>query len=238
MPQVTIKRTPIGMGEYARAVLRAWRDVFGDTPMKASAAVLWSQYMIETGGKACWNFNIGNVKVSAGQVAAGVDWIDLPGTWEVVNGKRVVLAEGDIGRRFRAFTSLDEAMGEHLGFLRNKRYRHAWPGVELGDYDTFARRLKAAGYYTAPAEDYAKGMAGHYRNFMASQAWEQLLASEAPTQPQLPVAEPTGEMTVQEIADLAQATMASRRAMLSDAMVRRSSEELALDLEKLGEGED
>lgn len=219
MPQVTIKRTPVPMNEYALAVLRGWRSAFdGSTPMKASVGVLWAQYMIETGGAACWNYNIGNVKVSAGQVEAGVDWIDMPGTWEVVDGKRVVLPEGHVGRRFRAFESLDEAMTEHLAFLRNRRYRHAWPGVELGDFDMFARRLKAAGYYTAPADDYAKGMAGHYRRWMASQLWEQILASEAPTERELPVAEPHEDMTVQEIASLAQGTMAARREMTTEAV--------------------
>lgn len=191
MSQVPLKRTPIAMSDYARALLRAWRAELEALPAKASAGVLWAQYMIETGGSACWVFNIGNVKVTPGQVAAGVDWFDLPGTWEIINGRRIVLPEGDPGRRFRAYASLDDAMVEHLRFLRNKRYKPAWPAVIAGDVMGFARMLKAAGYFTASANDYGNGMMWHFRKWMKSTAYDEaiaelLRAAEAPTEPQLP----------------------------------------------------
>lgn len=172
MPQVPIKRTPVAMNDYARALLRAWRAELGGLPSKQAAGVLWAQYMIETGGAACWCWNLGNVKVTPAQVAAGVDWFDLPGTWEIVRGKRVVLPEGDPGRRFRAYASLSDAMAEHLKFLRNRRYKVAWPAVEAGDVMDFARRLKAAGYFTASAEDYGKGMMWHFRKWLSSTVYE------------------------------------------------------------------
>lgn len=198
MPQVPLKRTPVAMMDYARAVLRAWRELLDATPMKASVGVLWSQYMIETGGTACWGWNLGNVKITQAQIDAGLDWHDLPGTWEIINGQRIVLPEGSHGRRFRAFASLDEAMVEHLGFLRNRRYAAAWPAVERGDFDAFARLLKSAGYYTASADDYARGMAPHFKRWMGSQAWEQVLASEAPTERELPAAPETQPSPVVE----------------------------------------
>lgn len=186
MPQVPIKRTPIDAKTYAKAVLAACTELGWEPLTKQAVGVLWAQFMIETGGKACWNWNIGNVKATQGMVDADWDWIDLPGTWEVIHGKRVVLPDGDPGRRFRAFSSLAEAMVAHLGFLRNRRYKTAWPSVEAGDCDGFARRLKAAGYYTAPADAYARGMLAHWRRYMASDVFEAVKASEAPTLPALP----------------------------------------------------
>jgi hypothetical protein len=172
MSQVPIQRTPIAMVDFARGLMKAWRAELGELPTKQSAGVLWAQYMIETGGAATWCHNLGNVKVTQTQVDAGVDWFDLPGTWEIVNGKRVVLPEGDPGRRFRAYASLDDAMVEHLRFLRNRRYKPAWPAVEAGDVMGFARMLKAAGYFTASAEDYGGGMMWHYRRWMGSAVYE------------------------------------------------------------------
>jgi hypothetical protein len=170
--QVPIQRTPVAMSDYARALLKAWRSETGDLPTKQAAGVLWAQYMIETGGAACWCFNLGNLKVTQAQVDAGVPWFDLPGTWEIVNGKRVVLPEGDPGRRFRAYASLDEAMVEHMRLLRNRRYKAAWPAVETGDVMAFARLLKAGGYFTASAEDYGGGMMWHYRKWLSSTVYE------------------------------------------------------------------
>jgi hypothetical protein len=192
MSQVPLKRTPVAMSDYARGLIRAWHKLLGVVPTKQAAGVLWAQYMLETGGPACWNWNLGNVKVTQAQVDAGVHWHDLPGTWEIVNGKKVVLPDGDKGRRFRAFGNIDEAMEHHLAFLRNKRYRTSWPAVEAGDCMQFARLLKAAGYFTASAEDYGNGMLRHFRAWMASVVYENavgdLLAElDAPTVPVLVV---------------------------------------------------
>ncbi len=167
MTQVAVQRTVCSPREYARAFIVAWRSLYGGAdPTQAQCGVLYAQWMIETGAAACWNWNIGNVKVTQGQVDAGITWIDLPGTWEMVNGARVVLKEGDPGRRFRAFTGLDVAMTEHLAFLRNRRYAPSWPFVEAGDPDGFARALKKQGYYTASADAYALGMVAHHRAWM------------------------------------------------------------------------
>ena len=196
MSQVPIQRTPISMADYCRALMKAWRADEGDIPSKASAGVLWAQYMIETGGTACWCWNIGNVKVTPSQVAAGVDWFDLPGTFEYRGGKRVVLPDGDPGRRFRAFASLTEAMPWHLNLLRG-RFAPCWPAVRAGDVSAFARLLKAGrdgkedtadDYYTAKAEDYAAGMSWHYRKWMASNVYENVrdeleVLHDRPTEP-------------------------------------------------------
>lgn len=190
MSQVPIKRTPIAMGDFGRGIMRAWRAELGELPTKQSVGVLFAQYMIETGGSACWCWNIGNVKVTQAQVDAGVPWFDLPGTWEIIDGKRVVLPEGHPGRRFRAYASADEAMVEHLKFLRNRRYKAAWPAVEAGDVMAFARLLKSAGYFTASADDYGNGMMWHFRKWMESATYENArdeieTLQAAETQPEL-----------------------------------------------------
>jgi hypothetical protein len=175
--QTTIKRTVASPRQYAKAFIKAWLALGYDVaPTQTQVGVIYAQWMVETGGAACWCWNIGNVKVTQGQVDAGVPWFDLPGTWEIIGGKKVTLQPGDPGRRFRAFGSLDEAMGEHLAFLRNKRYRSSWPAVESGDPDAFARALKAQGYYTAHVDVYARAMRDHHAIWMRSKAYDDALA--------------------------------------------------------------
>lgn len=72
------KRTTFSTQDYADAVYAADPSL-----TREQAGVLWAQYAIETGkGKFCWNCNIGNVKVTAGQVQAGTDYFMLKGTWK------------------------------------------------------------------------------------------------------------------------------------------------------------
>jgi hypothetical protein len=161
------------MRGYARALARAWRLELGALPTKEQAGVLWAQYGIETGaGPWCFGWNIGNVKHVAGD---GHDFHMLANTWELVNGKNVVFQPPHPATWFRTYPSLDVAMVEHLKFLRNKRYAPAWPAVELGDVGWFARLLKAAGYFTADATAYAKGMKPHFDRWMRSSVFEDAL---------------------------------------------------------------
>lgn len=191
---VPILRTPITMDAFARALLGAWRAVLGQDPTKAQAGVLWAQYGVETGaGPFCWNWNIGNVKHVAGD---GYDYIMLPGTWEMVNGKRVVFQPPDPATWFRAYPDLDTAMVEHFRFLHGTRYARAWEGVELGDCGVFARLLKAAGYFTADANAYAAGMRAHFNRWTQSSAFDDALAALEPapdTEPE--VVHPDVELT-------------------------------------------
>jgi hypothetical protein len=198
--QVPIIRTVCSPKVYAAAFIRAWKFLEGSFPTKEQCGVLYAQWMVETSGKDCWNWNIGNKKVSQAQVDAGVPWIDLPGTWEKINGQRVVLKEGDPGRRFRAYASLDAGMAEHLASLKNK-WATSWPAVKTGDTSKFAHALKAGkdgiegtydDYFTADAEDYARIMGNAFNVWMRSSAFEDALAevteaSEAETDPEIKV---------------------------------------------------
>jgi hypothetical protein len=163
---VPVARTVVAMSEYARAVVRSWSSVSGDEPTKATVAVLWAQYMAETGGSACWNWNIGNVKKADGD---GYDYIMLRGVWEAVAAKEAerLIAAGlatldtrenhkrAVGSRvavvfqpphratwFRAYPDLITAMQHHIAFLK-RRFVMAWSHALAGDPDGFAFALKA-----------------------------------------------------------------------------------------------
>jgi hypothetical protein len=165
--QVPVVRTVVSMRGFAAAVVRAWPAVSDAPPTREAVGVLWAQHCIETGGAACWHWNIGNVKAPAGDG----DYYCLRGTWEGVSpteaarliavgeavadpspnhakavgdGKvSVVFVPPHPATRFRAFPSLDEAMHEHLMLLAKRRYASAWPSVLAGDVRAFAHALKA-----------------------------------------------------------------------------------------------
>lgn len=160
-------RTTFSTQDYAEAV-----RIADPSLTREQAGVLWAQYALETGrGKACWNANIGNVKATPAQVAAGVDYFMLPNTWEILHGRRVVFQPPDPQTWFRHFTTLGEAMAHHIVFLRDRRYKPAWPAVLSGDPETFARELKRLGYYTASADVYATAMAFFHAEWMRVVEW-------------------------------------------------------------------
>lgn len=168
MARVELVKTTFTLADYTRAVLVAWSREHGSYPSEGTCAVLWSQYALETGrGAACWCNNIGNVKHVQGD---GHDYCELPNTWEIENGKRVVYQPPSPQTWFRAYASLEEAMDHHLSFLA-KRYGNAWPAIEAGDPVAFATALKARGYYTAPLADYARGLSSMVLEYKRSGAY-------------------------------------------------------------------
>lgn len=214
---VPVKRTVVTMREYIRAVIRAWKHADPGPCTKGSCAVLYAQYMIETGGAACWNWNVGNVKHVKGD---GYDYHELRGVWEGVSpvtaGNLIAagLATADNspdhakavgpGRVsvlfqpphpatwFRAFPNLATAMEDHLKTLA-KRFAAAWPAVIAGSHGEFARLLKSRGYFTASAEAYAAGMARPFHAAMQSTAYDDAMAEylatlDAPTVSEMPPA--------------------------------------------------
>lgn len=193
-----LTQTPIEPRTYARAVLSACDALGWPRVSKASVGVLHAQFIVETSGIHCWNWNLGNVKVTQAQVDAGVPYIDLPGTWEVINGKRITLPEGHPGRRFRAFDTLDEAMVDHLKMLRERRFKSAWSAVEAGDPELFAHKLKEGpdgkegtwdDYYTASSIQYANIMKAAHARWMLTHAYA--LALEDLAKDDIPPTEPS-----------------------------------------------
>ncbi len=203
-----VVRTLPTRDDYVRAVLRGWHLVGDGVPLEQSIGVLYAQYMIETGGKSCFGWNLGNVKHVAGD---GHDFHMLSGVWEgvapdvaerlITTGQAVADASANhaaaVGPSrvsvvfqpphpatwFRAFDSLDEGMGEHLQLLA-KRFAKAWPAVLEGSVDGFARALHDQHYFTADPGAYAAGMRAPFAALVASSTYEDMIATmhEAPSE--------------------------------------------------------
>lgn len=173
MAPVPVVRTSFGPKQFAAALIRAWKTVVGKYPTKESAGIIWAQYTLETGGGGyCWNNNIGNLKCTAAQASAGVPYMMLAGTWEIIDGRKVVFQPPHPATWFRAFASLEEGMSAHLDLLKNKRYATCWPAVESGEPRLFAAALKQRGYYTASVDDYARLMQTHWHKWMRMDAFD------------------------------------------------------------------
>lgn len=183
-----VVRTPIGMRDFALAMIRSLRAM-GVSPSKEAAGVFWAQYALETGaGGYCWNHNLFNHKVTQSQAAAGVPYMMLAGTWEIVNGKKVVFQPPHPATWFRGYASFEAAMSDHIAAIKQGRYASSWPAVLAGDPEMYATRIREKGYYTAPLADYVKLMRAKFDPWMASTVYEaavEMVAdeSEEETQP-------------------------------------------------------
>jgi len=198
---VPAKQTLLTPEQFARAAISNWHVVGEGVPSKRALAVLWAQYMIETGNRYVWNYNLGNTKDVPGD---GIDFHALRGTWEGVSQAEanrlisaglatldtnanhikavapriaVVFQPPHPATRFSAFPDLDAGMSYYLKLLATTKFRTAWPLVLLGDYRGFANALKARGYFTASAKAYADGMSGPFNVFMKSGAYEAAMAA-------------------------------------------------------------
>lgn len=111
-------------------------------------SVCWAQWALETGrGRSCFNWNLGNRKARRDEPFM------LLRTWEIIDGKRVVLDD-----RFAAFDSLEAGAADYLAFLLRPQYARAWGAFCAGDAVLAARELKRLGYYTADEGEYARGL--------------------------------------------------------------------------------
>lgn len=188
MPQMPVIRTPIAMRDFAGALIRVLRTM-GVQPTKQACGVFWAQYALETGaGGFCWNHNLFNHKVTQSQAAAGVPYMMLANTWEVENGKRVTYQPPHPATWFKAYSSFEAAMGDHVAAVKSGRYASSWPAVIAGDTTLYATKLRERGYYTAPLVDYVALLQAKLKVWNASTAYEDAMAdtfdaSEAETEP-------------------------------------------------------
>jgi len=174
---VESQRIQVTKEQYTEALIKAWFLMFEEYPKKSQIAVIFAQTMIETGLKAFWNNNVGNVKYAPSKDPN--DDIDkkyhmLKGTWEIINGKKVIFDPPHPATWFRSFDTLAEGIEDHFKFLAGKRWKLAWSAVIEGNPTDFARKLKMQGYYTAPVEDYTKGVVLYFNQFMSSPMFDAL----------------------------------------------------------------
>ena len=105
----------------------------------------------ETAGcHALWNNNLGNAKHVQGD---GRDFYVLH-----CNEYRPDGTEYWMDATFRAFAGLTEGVADYMALMRGP-FGYAWPFVESGDAAGFVHALRARGYFTAPEDQYAAGVA-------------------------------------------------------------------------------
>lgn len=197
--ELPARRTPATAQEVFSALGRAWRSRFSEEAKKESLLVLLAQWALETGrGKSMWNYNIGNVKGrpdgSDGRswtffacneilsVRAANAMVAKAGLRETGTGEKdAVITSTKDGMAtvwfypnhpaccFRAFRTLDEGAVDYLELL-HRRFASAWPAVLAGDPVQFARLLKAARYYTADENHYARGLSSIYAEYFKTVA--------------------------------------------------------------------
>lgn len=150
--------TPCDEATLCLALVDAWRELFDESPARASVIVLASQWAEETGwGKSCFDWNLGNHRAIRGE-----SWTYLPKCSEVdAKGvehfyHRDVPSEKEMCR-FAAWESLADGARFYLNAL-HVRFSFAWPAVVAGDPADFAHRLKLARYYTASEALYTSAL--------------------------------------------------------------------------------
>lgn len=122
------------------------------------------------------------MKCTPAQAAAGVPYVMLPNTWEIIGGRKVVFQPPDPQTWFRYFGTLAEGMRHHVAFLR-ARYRLAWHALVSGDPTLFASELKRLGYFTASLEAYAGAMRHLHAEWMRTVDYEGPLVAVEPNEP-------------------------------------------------------
>lgn len=185
MPLVAATRTPVSTPDMVQAMIDAWRRELGANPTAGELGVLLAQWSLETGnGASMVQFNVGNFKAPSPGPA---DLFCYFATEEVVNGVRVPFVPhmppdyaADRVCRFAAFATLADGCASYL-HAQYTRFRSAWSFVVAGDVAGFAAALHAAGYYTAPVDEYVRGMQA--RHAMLAPIIDRVLAQQAPTDP-------------------------------------------------------
>lgn len=226
--RVETVRTAISERDYLVAFIQEFPD---GPPTKEQAGCVLAQYLVETGGRACFNYNIGNTK---DHEQDGYDYFCLNGVWE---GFPPAVAEGYIARgeavrdtnpghiagvgadkvaivfspphpmtRFRAYPNLRASMRHHLSMLA-QYYKAAWACILLGKPRECGLALGAGGYFTANSNVYATAMQSHWNAYMTRTTFEDALAAVAqddtPTSPEIP--NPASEPTILATTELVRA---------------------------------
>lgn len=144
--------TPLGELELAAVLRDAHTHIFGEPPSTHCLAVAWAQCAEEHGrGRFIWCHNIGNV-------TAFGSW---SGDYYVIHFKPGTNPNDAPTMRFRAHADFIDGARDYWNVLR-VHYGHALLVFDSGGAAAAAASLKAAGYFTAPLEPYARSMVSLY----------------------------------------------------------------------------
>ena len=103
-------KTTITSLDFIEAIIIAWKTKFNEEISENSAYIICAKYSLETGfGKSCWNFNIGNIKKAINDSHQD-GYFQLPGTWEIINGKKVIFEPFLIVNLFGNYRIFDSCM--------------------------------------------------------------------------------------------------------------------------------
>ena len=173
--QVELVKTTYAGVDIVQALIEAWLEEYHEIPSEGIIGVLYAQNSLETGySKSMWNNNIGNIKAVDKSVGV-IDYVVLPGTWEILGGKKVALSPDNPGSRFLAFETLKEGVIHHLRFLKGKRFAKAWDSILSGDPATFSRELKKQMYYTADEATYTRNVVWIFDKYKKDKLYSQAL---------------------------------------------------------------
>jgi hypothetical protein len=154
---------------------------------EAGARVLTAQFMAETGGGNCWNWNLGNVKAGPNEkhmylrgVREVYDESKGEAAVAAANGLAHLATEAELKRwgppgegkvyvvyepphpqcRFKAYDSLEEGAQKWLEHMKGIAAKdpELITALNSGDTDATAKLLKKHGYYTAAEKAYAAAM--------------------------------------------------------------------------------
>lgn len=143
MAEIPTLLTPVSEVDLGLGLKNGHRLAFNVDPSEKRLRVGWAQTALETArGKVIRNNNVGNITKGA--------W---SGNFYVLH----VPPPDPPMLNFRAYDSLVDGCCDYWKFL-SVHYAGALGCFDDGDADKAARALKAAGYFTAGVEAYAKAM--------------------------------------------------------------------------------
>ena len=151
---VELQKTPMTTSGTYSAVKNQVINFLGITEnVDVITEIFLGQLVVETGLHAANNYNVGNIMAH-----------DKPNQfWK---GKVIVLHAHEFTSSkekywlfslFRAYDNFNDGIGDWLLFMKN-RIPAAIEKAKQGDVEGFVTALKAGGYYSAPLEDYMKGV--------------------------------------------------------------------------------
>lgn len=158
---IPLQRTVFTEVDLVHAITSAYKVMFGKSPYVQEVGIFWAHFALECGkGKACYNWNIGNIKYSKGH-----DYTMYP-CGEVIDGVQKHFDPPHPQTWFRSYPSLQDAVQAHFAFLKLYRYSGALDAAALLDPDLYVEELKKGGYFTADLERYKGGVKRLFEEFM------------------------------------------------------------------------
>ena len=172
-------KTPLTAQDVYAALGLAWRRYFSSEPVHQGLLVLIAQWAFENAwGKACFNWNLGNQRLSDGLFCLRNCGEDLPPAMaaklhatdpghitvgpEHINSNGATVCSCTFTPpnqmcRFSAYPSAEDGAYAYFRMMV-KRFSGAWPSVLHGDPVGFVHACKVAGYFTGDEAAYSAGV--------------------------------------------------------------------------------